>query len=121
VADYTQDAFAQDVLVKLGIQDPTEPATGQSLNFVKDRLSQTLEELQDDQLVDWVISGDIPGARYNALLMVMEGVLSDAYGVAMPLDPLTGRALSEERGRQALRNLVRGEYITPPWDRARDY
>lgn len=121
MTDYTQNAFIGDVLVKLGVQDPTEPVDGNSRNFVARRLTQTLEELQDDGLVDWDITGDVPGGRYNALLMIMEGVLADSYGVSVPIEPVSGRAFSEEKGRVLLRSLVQGEYVAPDWERARDY
>lgn len=121
MTDYTQVKFTEQVLVKLGVQDPTEPVDGAARNYVQDRLTQTLEELEEDQLVDWDITGSIPGARYNALLMVMEGVLADAYGIAVDIDPRSGRAYPEAKGREALRSLIQGEYVTPAWERAYNF
>lgn len=120
MTDYTQDDFANRVLVELGQQDPDVPVDGEMRSYVADRLTQTLEGLQDDGLVDWDITSDIPGPRFNALLSVMTGVLASAYGVPMQM-ARSGRPVAEEAGRRMLRGQVLGEYVSPDWERVGDY
>ena len=121
MTDYTQDSFSGRALVELGQQDPDVLVDGQMLAFVSDRLTQTLEGLEQEGMTDWDITGVIPGGRFNALLTLFAGVLSSSYGVAAQRNPRTGRSVMEEQGRRQLRGLVQGEYITPDQERVGNY
>lgn len=121
MTDYTQTKVVERILADLGQVDPSEPVDGATLAFAQERLTQTLEELQEDGAVDWDITGEVPGARVNALLALMVGVLAPSYGITVPLDPLSGKPIAEVQGRRRLRALAQGEYVQPDWDRARNF
>ena len=121
MATYTQTDLIKDALVEIGVQDPEEAVPANRLAFAQRRLERLLEGLQDESLTDWDITSDVPKDRFTHMLQILTGHLAPAYGVPMPIDPQSGRALEEERGRAAIREAVQGAYIAPDFDRSRDY
>lgn len=81
MATYTREEFVRQVLVDLKVLDANEAPEAEDAKAVNDKTDQKFEELYEDGLIPFDLSGDIPARYFLALVAVVALECAAAFGV----------------------------------------